>query len=200
MDKKFTLTKRVYDFLQSVDKSQFNTVMESLKKLLSLEVYSSPEIREIENDLFVFKASNNIRIVFNYSEKKMIVVDIINKTGTNFSKANMARANLESSNFSFSNFSSANLPEANLSHAVFAEANFSKANLSNANLSCSTFKYANFNGTDLSNANLKSANFTGARNLDKVRSFKNAILVDTTGLPPNIIQNALAQGAKIKDE
>jgi len=198
MDNKILISERVYDLLQSIDKRQYSSVKDSLAKLLTLEVDSSPDIRKIENNLFIYRASDDIRIVFNFSENKMIIIDIINKAGANFSNANMERANLENSNFSFSDFSSTNLHNSNLSHAIFEEANFSKANLSSANLSGSNFQYANLDGADLSNANLKSANFAGAKNLDKIKSFKNAILVNTTGLPPQIIKRALAQGAKIK--
>ena len=86
MNKKILLTERVSNFIQSIDKSQYDIITKSLKRLFSVDFYSSPDIRKIDDELFMFRATFDLRIIFNQTDDKVIIVDIISKAGANFSR------------------------------------------------------------------------------------------------------------------
>jgi hypothetical protein len=80
------------------------------------------------------------------------------KSGANFSEANLSGADL----------SRANLCWANLSRADFSKADLSRADLSGANLCWANLSEADFSKADLSGANLSRADLSGAKILGEV--------------------------------
>ena len=104
--------------------------------------------------------------------------NVVFPNDTDFSRANLAKANLSEAclyeaNFEKANLTGANLSEANLYNAKFKKANLSRANLKEAWLYHANFEEANLTGADLSKACLYHANFEGAR-FDKNTNFDGA--------------------------
>lgn len=121
-----------------------------------------------------FESSNLISA--NFSDAKLNFANLtkINGVKSNFTNSDLTLAKLVASNFSKSIFKSANFRTADLSYADFSEANLQNAIFQNTNL----------NGCNFENSDLSNADFTLAQNIDKVKSWRNAI-IDGIKLPPN---------------
>jgi uncharacterized protein YjbI with pentapeptide repeats len=104
---------------------------------------------------------------FNFLELQKTTLSFQNLGRTNFSDANLEKAdlrrtNLEAANLSKAILTTANLEVANLSKAILTTANLSKANLSKANFSESDLKFVCFNEANLSESDLRAANLKAA--------------------------------------
>lgn len=80
-------------------------------------------------------------------------------TAPNFAGADLRRASLVNTNFSYVNFSDADLRGSSLDNADLAHANLEGADLRNADLTRASFYSANLKGADLRGANLTFVRF-----------------------------------------
>ena len=91
-----------------------------------------------------------------------------NFQGSNFEKARIRRAKLESCKFQDCNFKNADLSGAALGWCRFTNADFSGASLSKSSFECSTVDRANFNGADLTGVKFIDGSVLGTNFSDAV--------------------------------